>query len=68
MTITQFCVGFVICLAILIVTFLFCAFCAWITSDGCGLDILEAIWFGWIFSSVGCGICLTILLVQNGII
>lgn len=62
------CVGFVITLAIMVVTFLFCMFVAWANSDNGGTDLNEAVFFAWFFSSVGFGICLTILLFQNGVI
>lgn len=53
-----YCVGFVITLAIMVVTFLL----DWIVTDDdfCGI-------FAWGISSLGFGICLTILLMQNGV-
>lgn len=53
-----FCVGFVITLVIMVVTFLLNLLLEDCHSD----DVLYA----WISSSIGFGICLTILLVQNG--
>lgn len=53
------CVWFVITLAILGFTFML----DWIVTDDdfCGI-------FAWAASSIGFGICLTILLVQNGVL
>ena len=62
MTFTVFCVGFVICLGLFIVTGLIGWFMS-VSSDGDGIAI-----GGWIFSTFGFAICLTILLYQNGII
>ncbi len=62
------CVGLVITLAIMVVTFLFCMLMARINSGSGGTDPNEAVFFAWFFSSVGFGICLTILLFQNGVI
>ena len=56
----EFCVGFVIILLIMIVTGL----TGWITS----MNDADSIGFSWIVSSIGFGICLTVLLYQNGII
>ena len=65
MLFTQFCVGLVITVLIGIVAFLISLiFCAMFHTDR---D--EQIYFGgWLVSSIGFGICLTILLYQNGII
>lgn len=62
------CVGLVITLAIMVVTFLFCMLIAWVNSGSGGADLNEAVFFAWFFDSVGFGICLTILLFQNGVI
>lgn len=52
------CVWFVITLAIMVITFLL----DWIVNG----DEFDA-FFAWAASSIGFGICLTILLVQNGV-
>lgn len=67
MTFVHFCVGFVICLVIMLVTLLLCVLIDWSSGNG-HVDVGESIWLAWFFSSVGFAICLTILLYQNGII
>ena len=63
MSFTSICVGFVIIIAIMIITGLMGAFWGWMTEDS------DDWGFGaWIVCALGFGICLTILLYQNGII
>lgn len=62
------CVAFVITLAIMVVTFLYCMFVDWVSSGNGGTDLDGVAFFAWFLSSVGFGICLTILLFQNGVI
>lgn len=62
MGITEFCVGFVICLIISVIFVIFGCFLNWITDDECGWFMVT------ILSNVGFGICLTYILYSNGII
>ena len=62
---SEVCVGVVILMAIIVVTFLIGGFLSWLTDD----DFMEfGIWLSWLFSSVGFAICLTILLIDRGVI
>lgn len=67
MTFVHFCVGFVVCLGIMLVTLLCVLIIDWPFWNG-HMDSPTSIWLAWFFSSVGFAICLTILLYQNGII
>lgn len=65
MTFVQFCVGLVITalvgFAVFLISLIFCGICH------CDRD--DQIYFGsWIVGSIGFGVCLTILLYQNGVI
>ena len=64
MTFVHLCVGLVICIGIMLATGLFCAFASRLTEDGWDLGVHMA----WFFSSVGFAVCLTVLLVEHGII
>ena len=66
MTVGHFIVGFVICLIVLIATFAIAVTVDWASETR--FDIHKAIWISWFFSSVCLGICLTVILVYNGII
>lgn len=59
MTFTNMCVGLVICILVLIVSGVFSALAS--TTD-------DSTFLGWVVSSIGFGSCLTILLVEHGII
>jgi len=65
MTFTQFCVGLVITVLVFVVAFLIgLIFC-----EMFHYDRDEQFYFGaWLVSSIGFGICLTMLLYQNGVI
>ena len=62
MTFTSMCVGAVIIIAILIITGLIGAFSEWLDYND------EFTFLAWIICAIGFGVCLTILLYQNGII
>ncbi len=61
---TTCCVVFCITIAILVVSFGF----AWFIGFSTDAEIDENIFFAWILSSVGFGVCLTYILVNRGVI
>ena len=63
MSFTQLCTGAIITILILVVTLLLGLFFGWINNDD---DM--GIYMSWFLTSIGFGICLTMLLFQNGII
>ena len=60
---TTYCVAFCITAAIFAIGFGFSWFVSFINDD----DICESIFFSWVLSSIGFGICLTYILVNRGI-
>lgn len=63
MTFASICVGAVITVLILVLTFLYGLLVKWASGSKEELSLLP-----WVVSSIGFGVCLTILLYQNGII
>lgn len=61
---TTCCVAFCITVAIFVIGFVFSCLVG-ITTNA---DINESIFFAWVLSSIGFGICLTYILVNRGII
>lgn len=61
---TTCCVAFCITIVILLISFGF----AWLIGFSTDADMDENIFFAWILSSTGFGICLTYILVGHGII
>lgn len=59
---TQTCVGIVLSFFICMATFLIGKVVGWIGDEDFG------IFFSWFISSIGFGVCLTMILYQNGII
>lgn len=57
------CVGIVITIVLLVVIYLFAMFMEWLTDDS---DF--AVYFSYMVSTIGFGICLTILLYRSGIL
>ena len=65
MDFVQFCVGVVITILVFLITLLL----SLVTTGISNFTKDENIYFGgWLFSTFGFGICLTVLLYQNGII
>lgn len=60
MTFSYFAIGFLITIIVSVVT--------GVVGLILGIDDVDKVLGAWIFSSIGFGICLTILLIQNGII
>lgn len=63
MTISNFCVGVVMFLYIMVVTFLF----GWLVAFICDDDDMTTFW-AWLTSSLCLAVCITIIFVQNNII
>lgn len=61
---TTYCVAVCITVAIFVIGFIF----SWFVGFANDADIYENVFFAWILSSVGFGICLTYILVNRGII
>lgn len=61
---TTYCVAFCITAAIFVIGFVF----SWLVGITTDADIDESIFFAWVLSSIGFGICLTYILVNRGII
>lgn len=61
---TTYCVGFCIIIAIFVIGFGFSWFVGF-TNDA---DIYENVFFAWVLSSIGFGVCLTYILFNRGII
>lgn len=61
---TTYCVGFCITAAIFVIGFVFSRFIGFSTDA----DIDETIFFAWVLSSIGFGVCLTYILFNRGII
>lgn len=61
---TTCCVAFCITVAIFVISFVF----SWLIGITTNDDIDENIFFAWVLSSIGFGICLTYILVNRGII
>ena len=61
---TTYCVAFCIIVAILAIGFVF----SWLVGLTNNDDIVENIFFAWILSSIGFGVCLTYILFNHGII
>lgn len=61
---TTCCVAFCIIVAILVIGFVFSWLVSFINDD----DIDESIYFAWVLSSIGFGVCLTYILFNRGII
>jgi hypothetical protein len=61
---TTYCVAFCIIVAILVIGFVF----SWLVGLTNNDDIDENIFFAWILSSIGFGVCLTYILFNHGII
>lgn len=61
---TTCCVAFCITVAILVIGFAFSWLVSFINDD----DIDESIYFTWVLSSIGFGVCLTYILFNRGII
>lgn len=61
---TTYCVAFCIIVAIMVISFVF----SWLIGITTNDDIDENIFFAWVLSSIGFGICLTYILVNRGII
>lgn len=65
MTFANFCVGIVVLLVILVTTFQTGYVFYWLNDECDETDIFVG---GWMLSSIGLAICLTVILVQNGIV
>lgn len=61
---TTYCVAFCIIVAILVIGFVF----SWLVGITTNDDIDETIFFAWVLSSIGFGVCLTYILFNRGII
>lgn len=61
---TTYCVAFCIIVAIFVISFVF----SWLIGITTNDDIDENIFFAWILSSIGFGVCLTYILFNHGII
>lgn len=61
---STYCVAFCITVAIFVIGFVF----SWLAGTTTNADINECIFFAWVFSSIGFGICLTYVLFNRGII
>lgn len=61
---TTYCVAFCIIVAIFVISFVF----SWLIGITTNDDIDENIFFAWVLSSIGFGICLTYILFNRGII
>lgn len=59
-----YCVAFCIIVAIFVISFVF----SWLIGITTNDDIDENIFFAWVLSSIGFGICLTYVLFNRGII
>lgn len=64
MTISNFCVGFVVFIGLLAITGIIGLAFMWVTDE----DNLFAIFSCWIISTIGLAICLTYILVMKGFI
>lgn len=63
MTVSNICVGFVLFLCIMVVTFMFGWFNAFICDD----DDMTTFW-AWVISSLGLAVCLVIIFIQSNFI